>query len=351
MSRLDRRQFVVLLGALGNPACHARPRREAALRALVEELALSDVNLLASRSADLRRSAERLSSLPSSAELGALRAAWRRAAHAWKRASAFRWGPLLESGALARANYWPARLAAVDALLDGPREVTRELVDELGADVKGVYALEYLLFEPEGPSRLLPELDVRGAHRARDLVRIYAEDVDAQALRARRAFVATSRSFADSLVQRPTEALARIATMLVENVEALLIARFRTALWLAALSRLEASAIEGEASGISHELVLTLLSSTHRLYRGAVFPGVADLVRSSAPRVHEHVEALFARCIAIVRALPAIGEAARRRRPNLEAANSALKALETALRSELPNALGVSLAFTGLDAD
>lgn len=342
---------MIWIGALGANCCSAPPRREEVLRALVSELAVADAENVAARSTDLRRAALRFATAPTPAELRALRAAWHRAALAWKRASAFRWGSLVDTGALARAHYWPVRGAALDAVLEGSGPCTSELVAELGADVKGVYALEHWLFEATGDEQARPRLDAPESGRARELVRLYAEDIDAQASRARRALLSDTRRLADSLAGRGNEAFASVWAMLLENIEARLIARFKLALWLASLGKLRATDVEGGPSRISHELAVALLLATRRLYRGPAKCGFADLVRSAAPRVHEHVESCFARCVSLLQLLPPIDDAARSSRAQLEATNFALKELETAFRNEIPNALGVTLTFSGIDAD
>ena len=342
---------MVLVGAFGAHACAAPPRRELVLRALVRELAVADADNVASRSADLRLAATRFATAPSAAELRALRAAWHRSALAWKRASAFRWGPLVDSGALNRAHYWPVRPAALDSALDGGRPLNSEFVEELGADVKGIYALEYWLFAATGAERGRPPLEAPASARARELVRLYAEDIDVRASRVRQTLEKGARRLSESLAERENDAFGRIWTMLLDNIEALLIARFKLALWLASLDKLRTSDVEGGPSRASHELAVALLLATQRLYRGPAGCGFADLIRSAAPRVHQHVESVFGRSVSLMRSLPPIDDAARSFRTQLEATVAALKELETAFRNEVPTALGAPLSFSSIDAD
>jgi predicted lipoprotein len=226
-----------------------------------------------------------------------------------------------------------------------------EFVAELGADVKGIYALEYWLFAGTGSERERPPLEAPASARARELVRLYAEDIDARASRVRQTLEKDARRLSESLAERVNEAFGRIWTMLLENIEALLIARFKLALWLASLDKLRASDIEGGPSRASHELALALLLATQRLYRGPTGCGFGDLVRSAAPSVHQHIETVFGRSVSLVQSLPPIDDAARSFRAQLEATIAALKELETAFRNEVPAALGVTLSFSSIDSD
>lgn len=350
---LSRRQFLSALGALyATGACRPAPRRDSVLFALVNEVVAVDLLEVERRSRDLARAARRLLDAPAEAELVALRAAWRRAALAWKRASAFREGPLLSSGALARAAYWPTRSAAICEVLRAERAPSAALVAELGADVKGLYALEYLLFDPK--SALLPwqRLSGSGGARTRELVCHYAEDVCALAEQALRLLGRGGGSFAISFSRTGQQGLTKLVTVLADAVENLVVARLTLVLWLESMQRLRAVDVEGGPAGISHELALALLLGSQRIYAGARGGGLADLVEHAAPQIHARVKRAFEGSIAALRGFAApIESVAQRERGRVESALRTAKDLELTLKTELPSALGLTLAFSSLDAD
>jgi predicted lipoprotein len=318
------------------------------LRGLVDELVAVDLLEVERRSRDLVRAARRLANTPSLPELTALRAAWRRAALAWKRASAFRAGPLLTSEALSRASYWPARSAAIRDVLAGERAPSAPFVAELGADVKGLYALEYLLFdhsgEPAASERLL------GAGPARALACAYADEVCALGEGAHRSL--SSSGFAHEFASSGQQGLNRLVSLLAESIENLLAARFTLILWLASLERLRPGDVEGGPSRTSHELALELLLASQHLYLGGVSGGLSELVRRAAPAMEAQITRTFVGAVVALQKLAGPLEAVvQQERSRVEGALRAVKALESALKNDLPSALGVTLAFTALDAD
>ncbi|MGC4095315.1 MAG: imelysin family protein [Polyangiaceae bacterium] len=349
MSSLSRRRLgFALCGALVG-ACQRVPTRETVLARLVEGVVGADLAELELRSRDLGRAGRRLVLAPSPAELTALRAAWRRAATAWKRASAFRLGPLQASQALTRAAYWPTRSAAVDALLQSRSDFSAAHVAELGADLKGLYALEYLIFDGEAAAGAWQRISPDAAAPTRQLIALYAEDISAHAERAR---AALSAGYVASFVHGGQDSVSQLVAQIAESVENLLAARINLVLWLESMKRLRPLDVEGGRSGTSLELSLALLQGSYRLYGGAHGDGLSRLVEAAAPHVAAHVAQAFVTAIGELRNLAAPIEAvAVTERTRVEASLRAIKALEVTLKNELPSALGATLTFTALDAD
>jgi len=118
------------------------------------------------------------------------------------------------------------------------------------------------------------------------------------------------------------------------------------------VKRLSPGDVEGWASHTSHQLALSLLMGTERLYSGGRSGGLADIVESAAPEIQRRVRARFEDAIARVRGLGAPLEAVvRTDRQKLEAAIASVKSLEVGLKADLASALGVTLTFTSADGD
>lgn len=282
----------------------------------------------------------------------ALRACWRRAALSWKRASAFRDGPWWTGEPLLRATYWPARGAAIRELLRAERKPSETVLAELGADVKGLYALEYVLFDQDGEPAAWQRLSGGSGMRARELVLSYAEDLSALAAAARAVLERGAAGAATPLASSGPERLAKLVALLAANVENSLVARLQLWLWLTRLQRVRAVDIEGGPSRSSPALMLALLQGSQRLYLGAAGGGLADLVDRAAPAVHARVASEFEATASALRTLPAPLETPPAvERARVESALAAAKSLETALKTELPSALGVTLVFSSIDAD
>jgi predicted lipoprotein len=337
---------------LASGGCRRLRSRDSILAALVAEVVAPDLLEVERRSADLVRAAQRLQAAPAEPELLALRACWRRAALAWKRAAAFRGGPWWSGEALLRATYWPARSSAIRELLRAERSPGAALLAELGADVKGLYALEYLLFDQDGEPAAWQRLSGSSGVRARELVFAYAEDLCARAADARAALRRAAPSAAATTALSGPEGLAKVVALLAENIEGSLVARLQVWLWLSSLQRLRTVDIEGGASRSSPALMQAVLLGSQRLYLGGAGGGLADLVERAAPAVHLRVANAFEAANGAFRGLPApLESAAPVERTRVELALRATKALETALKTELPSALGVTLTFSSIDAD
>src|SRR5262245_53120928 len=185
MARISRRSFLhdsglLALGLSGCSVLSRRSPREEVLSALVLRIGAPDTQEILAQS---RALASILRLPPSAANLEAARHALRKAALLWQRAYAFRNGPIIESHAFIRSAFWPTRPDAVREVLEGDQAFDDAFIAELGVDVKGVFALEHLLFE--GPNGTAGGFFVGpGAMRARAFAIALADDALAYARKA-----------------------------------------------------------------------------------------------------------------------------------------------------------------------
>ncbi len=341
----------VLLGfgsALLGDACSRPPRREAVLEALVRHIVAPDALEMRVRSRAFAATIARLAAQPNSVALDAAKDDWKRCVLAWKRAGSFRRGPIMEKNALARATSFPARRDAIEAVLAEQRPLDAARLEELGANAKGLFALEYLFFEREaepGHSLLQPENG-----RVRRYAELAAELVKVGAERVAEELGSDGGRFAAMFAQGATHSVNVVVGQMVENIERL-VQKLATALRTESTRERE-SVIDGLASGLSLELSLTTLSASARFYNGNDSLGLGDLVAVTAAETHEHLRAGFSRAERVLRdlGLP-IERAASRDKSKIEKAISALKELEVAMKTELSSALGVTLTFIPIDGD
>src|SRR5437773_827192 len=148
-----RRQFLTAAAAapLGaataiSSGCKQAPKKEQVIRSLVDNVLSTGVRGAVSASHDLHAAVSQLASAPSAQAADAARSAWIAAAVRWKRANAFRDRQLVASSELVRAAFWPPRPRAIDDLARSDAPLSDAYVDQLGADVRSLYAMEYLLF-------------------------------------------------------------------------------------------------------------------------------------------------------------------------------------------------------------
>jgi predicted lipoprotein len=267
----------------------------------------------------------------------------------WKRLSVFRVGPLARSDTLVRVLYWPVRREAVDAALAGTAELDGKFVEAVGADVKGLFALEYLLFDQAGAPSVWQRLAPEANGRTRRLVTAYAEDVKAHAARAARHL---GGDFPRNFANGGQSSLNQVVSRSIETLENAIGARLALALWLASLDRIDVGSIAGGPSQTSHELLLASLLAAERLYRGRRGGGLETLVAQAAPALAVHISADFSAASSRLRALARpLEQVVKLDRAKVEAAKDAVHALELTIKTELVNALGVTLDFNSADAD
>jgi len=333
--------LLVLLG------CARTPTREAALDALVVQQVAPDLRALEGACRTLETHAATLARAPSEATVEAARGAWRAALIAWQRVHAFHEGPLDETRALVRAHFWPLRVPALEVLVQSDRPVDDAHIAQLGVDVRGMFALEWLLFD----ARTAPALHAHGPEgvRVRALVQALSRDVAQHAARAHGAL--GGAAFATRFAEGGQESLSRLVNDLAATVERLASERLAPVLEQHARKRLRASDVQGARSGLSTEIVRTQLAAIEQLYTGAQ-PSLSTLAQAAAPGIDTRVRGRFSKVRGLVARLDApLEQLVMRDRARVMEAFRAVKELEVALKVDLASALGVTLTFTSADGD
>jgi predicted lipoprotein len=125
--------------------------RRALLRELGEQIFLPTYRELETRIETLDERVRRLCDDPGSDRLDEARDAWWDARAPLKRNELLKFGPYTdEPGRFGpKLDFWPARPAAIQAVLDSDVELSVERIGTLGTAERGFPVIEYLLFEPD----------------------------------------------------------------------------------------------------------------------------------------------------------------------------------------------------------
>lgn len=307
------------------------------LSALVTDVVLGMARDMRTESSALHAALRALSNQPSVEHQRSAQAAFTLATLAWKRASTFRAGPFVSSNAFQRAAFWPARSQLIDDVLDSPEPIDEPRVEALAVDARGLYALEYLLFDAANASRMAISSDLHGARaRAYALelganVRGYADRVqrslgDGQAYAKR--FAGEHKASLDALVAQALDTLSvtlgkfdRIERARRENVPL-------------------PAAVEGYFSGTSHQIVLAIVTGTRLLYSGGGKGGLSELVAAASQPIDDHVRQSFDAAEQQLGALGMPLESALDREPSrFHAAATTVRELRHVLEVEMQSAL------------
>lgn len=351
---LQRRLFLsqialITAASFGLPGCRKPHTRREVLSALAHDVLATDIAEIVTASARLDDAVKKLVSAPAAATLAEAQKAWKGAMLKWKRGYCYRNGPLVETAALLRAAFWPARQQAIDAVLS-KQLPAGDFFAELGVDVKGLYALEYLLFGTDKT----PPMDANrfagpDAERTRQFAGALAKDVRAWSEKANTA-LGDGKALATRLANGDKETLSFLVNQMAGTAESVR-QQVLQAHDLAQNGRLRPREIEGWPSGISTEIVDTLVAGIEHLYVGNS-AGLAELVAAVGPELETRIRSAFSNARTTLKALGGPLEVAAIERPAaLAAAMEATKVLELCLKTEFASALGVTLTFTSSDGD
>lgn len=307
------------------------------------------VEVMASTRALERRTGE-LGTRLDAERLAVAREAFRKAAITWKRVGTFRDGPFQEQNALLRVTRYPARGRVIDALLAETRPLDAARVAELGSGEKGLYAIEYLLFD-SGNQNALARFRGPNGKRALDLLAALAGEVSSLAEKIEAALGRGAKLLKEELLQSPQRGLSRLVNTLIEGLEVMAEAQLGMIYRLSELNHLEPSSVEGFASRISHRLALARLEGADQFYRGGEY-GISELVRTASANADASVRERLDNALAALRAIDMpLEELAQRQRLRLQEAYLKVKSLEMGMKVHLPSTLGITITFSSTDAD
>jgi len=362
------RAWWLLLGVSLSCAPVALPDgdRRVALRGATEQVILPTYAELGTRSAELASLLDELASTPEAADLAAIRRAYRDVRAPLEEAAAFGFGPAVELHSVADIDQSPLDVAKLEAELASEKELTLQEVRSLGANKRGLHAIEYLLF-PEDEAELETALladDLQGERRRR-FASVAGQIVadNAEALRAAwdPEMGGYSRRFAEP--GRPdsvsVNVQAGLDTLLNESVVlSEVIANVKLGKPLGAVTggRIDATAQESERSGASLTDMARNVRGIRNVYFGArddsLEPNLSLLVRAKSPSADRHAREALDAAAAAISAIPEPFTAALDDAPEtVTAAYDAVKTLKRVLATEVLSSLGASLKFSDNDGD
>ena len=287
-----------------------------------------------------------------------LRAAYSALADSWAKAQLIKTGPITLFLRYDRFAYWPearnATARALDQLIQSknPKDLTAESLAHDSVAGQGLTALERLLYDGDGPEKLLKAPDKDGVWRtqvgvaiARNLATISRQVLaDWTAPNGVRAAIAANKGWNNLFADAP-EAARLLLTDLVAGFRLMHDVKLLPVLGANADVAKPKSAEAWRSGRSQRDLKLNL----------AAAQGLETAFAATVPAAHRaKIDALFAAAAKATDAVPAdMGEAAAdpKRRARVDAARAAIKAVQTEIAATLPGDVGVTLGFNSLDGD
>ena len=343
--------------------------RQAMLQNMAARVIIPGVRDLVQNSGELSAACERLQKETSPENVLKAQAAWRETCFAWKRIRWIQFGPVKDRTYWASLFYQQIYSQSIEGVLRGNKPINKDLLDELGASAKGLYTLEYLLFDlPSGPKALvgpageplkagLPRLSVQAllvgetAERRRALVVEMARDL-AGRLKEAEAVVNTP-GFGVNYVKEGQNSVNLAVNGLLDEMESGVVNVIRLYVDQFANRALRYEQIEGVASGISYRVLAEELGGLEKLYTGGDGLGFDDYLAQVNPALAKR---LAGRLVAAKQALQtfrdlSIQQALVKKYADMEQAHDELHELEIQIKLDLVSSLGVTLLFSSTDGD
>jgi uncharacterized protein len=358
---------VLLLFLLAAPFAPAQPApaeksfsREAMLRELAQHVISPGYADLAAQCRALTNAIGLLAAAQNQSALDDARKAWLAADAAADRLRCFQTGPVADRDCVPTFYYWQVIPNQIEGIVgDSSQAIGQPLLDNAGATVKGLYAMEYLLFDRRGgqptePAESARALDLLSASpRRMAYVLAVARDVEAKAGQLAGDWSATGAQGAMArFVDEGQNSIDRLVNQMAQSIENTIQNHLNFALVLPSPVSGQLYRIKGSRSGNSLQGVLATLEGMADLYRGGGGPGLGDAVKSLNPPLAARVQEGFNTAIAATRAVgEPLEQAVVDKREAIQSAVDQLRALEILFKVDLASTLGVTLTFTSGDGD
>jgi len=336
--------------------------KDAMLRDIVRNVIAPGYQELAAKCQALIATVEQLAKAPASESLEKTRQAWLAALLAARQVQWLQSGPIADREYLATFYYakvLPIRIADV---LNSSRGLDDAYLDELGAATKGLFTLEYLLFQPrtESPAKdsktsASDPKDFFGTNVLRrcQFLLALANDVRRKADKVSGDWAGTNRQdVAAKFTAGGQETLNRLVNELAALLERVAENHLNFALQLPAPLPRQLDRIEGARSHTSLPQLAAMLRGAHEAYRGGEGTGIDDYLRKLNRALESRVEDQFQKASSALQAIDAPLEVALTdRKESVQRAYQAVRDLEILFKADLAGALGVTITFTSDDGD
>lgn len=335
---------------------------KAFLRDVTAIVALPTFTDFAARADALAAATTALAGDPDAGTLSAAQSAWADAHAAWKEAEVLDFGPVAERSLDALVDRWPSDAAKVEAILAGGAPIDAALVDDTGADARGLPALELLLFAPEALADLTTAAD---AARRRDLVAALGQDVALRAHEIAEVWSELPDGFALDLLEAGTgseryetakSAVDVLVNQIVFTAELVLDGKLGRPAGKKNGGTPQPTLVEARASGRSLAAIAANLRGIEAVWscaRGERHGvGLADLVGARSAAARESAQADLDAARDAVEAVPEPLDRAVIDDPAaVEAAYQAVRAVRERMATEVVALLGATLTFNDNDGD
>ncbi len=338
--------------------------RQAMLTSTRDQVIVPAFRLFTEQSTAFQDQAALLDNSPSNLIISGIQDQWLSAATAWEQAAVYSFGPA-ETLNLASGVAYEANPTVIENAVIGTAPITQAFVDGLPASAKGLWALEYLLFDRDGGNAaLLPRLTTApDAARRRALIVALATDLTLRAAAAEAAWTAGAypAAFVAADGNDVNSSISQLANAIVQHTEVLKNKRLGIPLGDANAGVAQPARAVGYRSRTSGQLLNAGLRGIRAAFQGnattATTPatGLDNLLDhlgaqgANGQKLSDAIQTQFAAAETLATG-DIVSLVDQQRQPVLDL-QTATKQLTVLLKVDMVSKLGVLLTFNDNDGD
>lgn len=334
--------------------------RAAMLSDLAEHVVRAGWKDAAAKSRSLTNALEALAAVPKPERLAAAQKTWIEASLACDHMRCFQWGPIADKEFTTDFYYWKVLPYRIQQLIDsGGEPLDAKKMPELGAQVKGMFALEVLLFPASsantgsiGPP-LLDRLLTKNSARVKSYLLTLGNELASEATAIESAWSGSGPNDASAkFVSGGQQSVNAVVNQLIREIEDVSQNQLHLVTVLPMPITPQLYRVERSRSGTSLQGVMASLEGAQHFFEGRGGLGLNDAIRQVNPALETRVTQAFNSAIGSVRSINApLENAVEKNKPAVEQALEKVRALEILIKVDVVSALGVTLTFSSNDGD
>ncbi len=349
-------------------SCFNQPfDRKAMLESLGSDVIIPSYRWFSDETAALVSSAKSFCSNPTASSLEAFQTQWESAQVPWTQMEVADFGPYAEQPWRIgpKVDSWPVREDTIEENLAGAEPLDASRVSTLGASSRGLPALEYLIFDPEGVHTALAKFEDEGGARRCEYAIGLSEDLHASAEAMVTAWSHDGDDYLGALVasgepgapfMSVSDASNEIINQMLSLTETIMRSKLGQPLGLESGGEARPDQVESRYSGHSIRDILANLDGLENLYRGRFDErrgiGVQLWVRWYNPDTDRDVLAAILKARWAVEAIPEPLSRAVVTQPDIvQAAYDQMRELRNVIGVDVINAIAGTVTFNETDGD
>lgn len=351
--------------SVGGCSSDLAAKRERYLVEFSSQIVVPQVAEVATNFGALKTAVAALDATPNATTLAAAQTAWRTARTSWKKSEILLLGPTMAGALRPSIDWFPVDTNAMNGSVANDTVVLDEaFIRAGGANVKGMLAIEYFLFDASAPDQVLVRLttDSAAARRRAYLVAL-AGDLEAEGLAFKdewssEKFLAafTQASINHTAYAAPREAIADVINRLVYIAEKIADMKLARPLGLIDGTGVNPVLEESPRSDSSRQDAIDTLAGVRMTYYatngGTTVYSLSDLVKIAGAPIDQRVGERLAAAEAALAAIPTPFAKTLATDPApIATAEMKLRDLRTIFATEVASNQGATIGFSDNDGD